>query len=301
MADLSLFEAAELAATSKVDVWRAIQEGALPAQKTSDGGYAIDQTDLFRVFERKRPEPPLTSPDPSPAPNQAPVATADEASEPAAANDVSVAFAALQAELRSLLGARGGAAPTGEDKRRDDAKEGSGAEFERPPDRRPRREEIGGRNGRRGGCSASGRTRHVGRNPPDVVAPTGVLRQKIGALNCRELDRRDLELGLDGKVFRVERRRRWFVNRQSVTKLAASLARSSCSCVAFGEQEILDLVGIDAACFGNRIRRSRRCRSRSSRTDHHQGKRRGQSKWLDRIRRTWVNSHQILNAFTGPL
>ena len=59
MAVLSLFEAAELAATSRVDVWRAIQEGALPAQKTSDGGYAIDPTDLFRVFERKQPEPRL--------------------------------------------------------------------------------------------------------------------------------------------------------------------------------------------------------------------------------------------------
>ena len=41
MAVLSLFEAAEQAATSEVDVWRAIQEGALPAQKTNDGGYAI--------------------------------------------------------------------------------------------------------------------------------------------------------------------------------------------------------------------------------------------------------------------
>ena len=57
MVVLSLFEAAEQAETSRVDVWRAIQEGALPARKTSDGGYAIDPTDLFRVFERKQPEP----------------------------------------------------------------------------------------------------------------------------------------------------------------------------------------------------------------------------------------------------
>ena len=101
MAVLSLFEAAEQAATSRVDVWRAIQEGALPAQKTSDGGYAIDPTDLFRVFERKQPEPRLTLPELTPAPDEPRVAKTDEASEQAAANDVSDAFAALQAELKS--------------------------------------------------------------------------------------------------------------------------------------------------------------------------------------------------------
>jgi hypothetical protein len=126
MAVLNLFEAAEQAATSKIDVWRAIQEGALPAQKTSDGGYAIDQTDLFRVFERKQPEP--TPPEPAPAPDEAPVPKTDESSEPSAPNDVSVAFAALQAELKSLLGSRGEAAPTGEEKRRDEPKECSDAE-----------------------------------------------------------------------------------------------------------------------------------------------------------------------------
>jgi len=114
---LSLFEAAEQAATSRVDVWRAIQEGALPAQKTSDGGYAIDPTDLFRVFERKQPEPRLTPPKLTPAPDEARVAKTDEASEQAAANDVSVAFAALQTELKSLLGTAGEAVPTGEEKR----------------------------------------------------------------------------------------------------------------------------------------------------------------------------------------
>jgi len=76
---VSLFEAAEQAATSKVDVWRAIQEGALPARKTSDGGYGIDQTDLFHVFERKHREPRPTPPELSPAPDDAPVAKTDEA------------------------------------------------------------------------------------------------------------------------------------------------------------------------------------------------------------------------------
>ena len=92
MAVLSLIEAAEQAATSKIDVWRAIQEGALPAQKTNDGGYAIDQTDLFRVFERKQPEPRLSPPDLSPAPDEAPAAKVDEAPEPDAASEVSRRF-----------------------------------------------------------------------------------------------------------------------------------------------------------------------------------------------------------------
>ena len=110
MTVLSLLEAAERAATSKVDVWRAIRDGALPARKTSDG-YAIDQTDLFRVFERKQPESDPALPEPSPASDRAPDANIDEGSERAAALDISIAFAALQAELKSLLGARGEATP----------------------------------------------------------------------------------------------------------------------------------------------------------------------------------------------
>jgi hypothetical protein len=105
MAVLSLLEAAEQAATSRVDVWRAIQEGALPARKTSDGGYAIDPIDLFRVFERKQPEPQRTPPELTPAPDEGGRAKTHETSEQAATSDISVAFAALQAELKSLLGA----------------------------------------------------------------------------------------------------------------------------------------------------------------------------------------------------
>jgi hypothetical protein len=120
MALLSLLEAAEQAETSRVDVWRAIQEGALPAQKTSDGGYAIDPTDLFRVFERKQPEPRLEPPEPTPAPDEAGVVKTEEASEQAATKDVSVAFAALQAELKILLGSPGEAARTIEERRDDD-------------------------------------------------------------------------------------------------------------------------------------------------------------------------------------
>jgi hypothetical protein len=51
---LSLQEAVERTGTSKVDIWRAIQAGALSAKKTNDGGFAIDPDDLFAVFETKQ-------------------------------------------------------------------------------------------------------------------------------------------------------------------------------------------------------------------------------------------------------
>jgi hypothetical protein len=103
MAILSLLEAAEQAGTSKVDIWRAIQEGTLPAQRTDDGGFAIDPAELFRVFERQRPEQrsgleetssreALGRPEPCATP------------ETAATKDIAVAFAVLGAELRGLLG-----------------------------------------------------------------------------------------------------------------------------------------------------------------------------------------------------
>ena len=104
MAVLSLPEAAEQAATSKLDVWRAIRDGALPAVRTGDGGYAIEPGDLFRVFEREQPEPPSTPPAMTPTTEPAAVGKADGRPGPAKADDVAVAFAALQAELRSLLG-----------------------------------------------------------------------------------------------------------------------------------------------------------------------------------------------------
>jgi hypothetical protein len=54
MTVLSLQEAVERTGTSKVDIWRAIQAGALSAKKTNDGGFAIDPDDLFAVFETKQ-------------------------------------------------------------------------------------------------------------------------------------------------------------------------------------------------------------------------------------------------------
>jgi len=54
MTVLSLQEAVERTGTSKVDIWRAIQAGALSAKKTDDGGVAIDPDGLFAVFETKQ-------------------------------------------------------------------------------------------------------------------------------------------------------------------------------------------------------------------------------------------------------
>src|ERR1700722_1926583 len=54
MTVLSLQEAVERTGTSKVDIWRAIQAGALSAKKTNDGRFAIDPDDLFAVFETKQ-------------------------------------------------------------------------------------------------------------------------------------------------------------------------------------------------------------------------------------------------------
>jgi len=108
MASLSLGEAAEKTGTSKVDIWRAIREGALPAQKTNDGGFVIETTELFRVFKPQPLEHPPEEKDHPPEDLRQPAAAPLEA---AATNDIAVAFAALGAELRGLLaqGARGAA------------------------------------------------------------------------------------------------------------------------------------------------------------------------------------------------
>jgi excisionase family DNA binding protein len=51
MASLSLREAAETAGTSKSTVWRAIKSGRLSATRLDDGGFAIDPSELSRVFQ----------------------------------------------------------------------------------------------------------------------------------------------------------------------------------------------------------------------------------------------------------
>jgi hypothetical protein len=63
MTVLSLQEAGERTGTSKVDIWRAIQVGTLSAKKTDDGGFAIDPSDLFAVFETKQVDQRLMAED----------------------------------------------------------------------------------------------------------------------------------------------------------------------------------------------------------------------------------------------
>ena len=50
MAKLSLRQAADLAGVSKSTILRAIQKGRLSAARTDDGGYAIDPSEVQRVY-----------------------------------------------------------------------------------------------------------------------------------------------------------------------------------------------------------------------------------------------------------
>ena len=101
MASLSLLEAAEQARTSKVDIWRAIQEGTLPAQKTVDG-LAIDPAELFRAFE---PRPPEGDPIEQDGAASLEVSERPETGAPeTAAMDGMAVLGVLGAELKGLLG-----------------------------------------------------------------------------------------------------------------------------------------------------------------------------------------------------
>ena len=101
MAVLSLREAAEQTEKSKVDIWRAIQEGTLPAQRTEDGGFAVDPGELFRVFERQRPDERPTGPDATASPKASERPETSATPETAATNDMAVAFSG--AELKDIL------------------------------------------------------------------------------------------------------------------------------------------------------------------------------------------------------
>jgi hypothetical protein len=90
MTVLSLQEAVERTGTSKVDIWRAIQAGALSAKKTYDGGFAINPDDLFALFETKLVE-------------QRPVAEDTAASVEASKSPETTATSeAVETELRGL-------------------------------------------------------------------------------------------------------------------------------------------------------------------------------------------------------
>jgi hypothetical protein len=103
MVSLSLGEAAEKGRMSKVDIRRAIREGRLSAQRTDDGGFAIDPAELFRVFEAQGREQPAMEQDTA-ATTEALGQTGTSAiPETAETNDIAVAFAALGAELNGIL------------------------------------------------------------------------------------------------------------------------------------------------------------------------------------------------------
>ena len=103
MTALSLQEAAERTETSKIDIWHAIQAGSLPAQRTDDGGFAIDPAELFRVFEPQRPDERPMGQDATAAPEASKRPETSATPETAATNDMAVAFAVLGAELKGLL------------------------------------------------------------------------------------------------------------------------------------------------------------------------------------------------------
>ena len=130
MALLSLREAAEQAGASKVDVWRAIRAGELPAQRTDDGDFAIEPAELFRVFESRRPEHRPAEQEAPASPGPLRQAETGPRPETAAEKEMAAAFAVLGAELLGLLGeARGG----DELRQGDDRAERLPA----PPERRP--------------------------------------------------------------------------------------------------------------------------------------------------------------------
>jgi hypothetical protein len=104
MVSLSLGEAAEKVGTSRVDIWRAVREGMLSAQRTADGGFAVDPAELFRVFEARGPEQPAMDQEATAATRASGETETTMAPETAETNDIAVAFATLGAELKGLLG-----------------------------------------------------------------------------------------------------------------------------------------------------------------------------------------------------
>jgi len=99
----SLREAAREAGTSKSTILRAIQSGRLSANRTDEGGYAIDPAELFRVYPPKKDDVAAerstdraTGQD---APANATGATAAELAEKA---ELSAKLAAAEAKLLSM-------------------------------------------------------------------------------------------------------------------------------------------------------------------------------------------------------
>jgi hypothetical protein len=105
MVSLSLGEAAEKAGTSKADSWRAIRKGGLSAERTADGGFAIDPVELFRVFEAPGPKQPAIERNAAATTEASEQTETGVVPETAEANDIAVAFATLGAELKVSISA----------------------------------------------------------------------------------------------------------------------------------------------------------------------------------------------------
>ena len=89
---LTLGQAARLAKTSKTSIGRAIKAGRLSATRREDGGYAIDPSELARVFE--------VTPDDGHAP-----VTVERREPPtgtAVTGDLALRLAVAEAELKAL-------------------------------------------------------------------------------------------------------------------------------------------------------------------------------------------------------
>ena len=114
MTVLSLREAAERTETSKIDIWRAIQAGRLLAQRTEDGGFAVDPAELFRVFELQRPDERPMGEDASASPEASEQPEANATIEAAATNDWTITLSAFGAYLKSHVEEPAGATANSE-------------------------------------------------------------------------------------------------------------------------------------------------------------------------------------------
>jgi hypothetical protein len=97
MAKFSLREAAEQAGKSKSTIFRAIKSGRLSAAKTDDGGFAIDASELFRVYP---PVKGAVAPQRCVERSVGQDATAAERN--ATAHEAAIRMAELEVELRLL-------------------------------------------------------------------------------------------------------------------------------------------------------------------------------------------------------
>lgn len=92
MPPLSLREAAEQAGVSKSTIFRAVQAGRLSAPRDDDGNFAIDASELFRVYPPKGERPVSLVP----VRREAQSAPGDDAVE------LRIRHAQIDAELRAI-------------------------------------------------------------------------------------------------------------------------------------------------------------------------------------------------------